>query len=259
MKFVPMIFPFLFLLFSGCNSISSSTASSITKLPSTDIVKTKTFSTNLLPTHTYTHIPEPTTTFTPLSITRQPTSAYKGWLVLNYDDYTFLYPSSYYHPEPDPVHPCIIIADTKDAVEAYMNTERVPRNHLLLSIISFGNSLKMDPYDETSPLVSPELALQKIINRTIGIPYDVDPSTVVPWENENGESGGRKVYYPNIPYQNILLGVTMAAKVSTVKGIYYFILNPHDYSYYLRVFVQPIDSTLMNIGDQILSTFAFTN
>jgi hypothetical protein len=105
-----------------------------------------------------------------------------------------------------------------------------------------------------------EQALQREINRAVGIPYLVSGSIDVPWENANGgTSDGRKVFTPNVPYQNVLLGTTYAARVFSENMIYYFILDPNDDSYYVRINIQPASSTLIQVADQILSTFTFTH
>jgi len=200
----------------------------------------------------------PTTTPSSTPTTRRPTDPYKGWKTLDHGDYTLKYPSSYYNPaSTDPV---LFIADTKTTYDSWMHTDNINDNVLLLQLISLTLDRRLDPYKDPSLLATPEQALQREINRAIGISYYVSGSTNVPWENANGGTDdGRKAFYPNVSYQNIMLGTTNAAKIISDNMIYYFILIPNDDSYYVRIIIQPASSTMIKVADQILSTFTFTH
>jgi hypothetical protein len=188
----------------------------------------------------------------------QPADAYIGWLTRETSNYTLKYPPSYYIPPSN--YPVLIIADTKNTFDIWMQTNSAANNRLLIQFISLNLDRRLDPYNDPSPLATVEQALQKEINRAVGIPYLVSGSIDVPWENANGgTSDGRKVFTPNVPYQNATLGTTNAAKVISENMIYYFILNPNDDSYYVRINIQPASSTLIQVADQILSTFTFTH
>jgi hypothetical protein len=199
-------------------------------------------------------IPGPATT-TPT--TRQSPDPYIGWKTLDHGDYTLKYPSSYYNPTTDPG---LYIADTKTTYDSWLLTHSITDNGLVIQLISLTLDRRLDPYGDPSLLATPEQALQREINRAIGIPYYVSDSTNVPWENDNGGAhDGRKVFYPNISYQDSMLGATNAAKIISDNRIYYFILIPNDDSYYVRIIVQPASSTMIIVADQILSTFTFTH
>jgi hypothetical protein len=190
--------------------------------------------------------------------TRQPTDPYNGWKTLDHGDYTLKYPASYYNPPS--TNPVLFIADTKTTYDSWMHTDSITDDGLLIQLISLTLDRRLDPYKDPSLLATPEQALQREINRAIGIPYYVSGSTNVPWENANGGThDGKNVFYPNISYQNILLGATNAAKIISDNVIYYFILVPNDDSYYVRIIVQPASSTMIKVADQILSTFAFAH
>ncbi len=214
----------------------------------------------------------PTATFTSETITNpvtstpsttQPADPYEGWISLESSEYTLMYPSSYYTPtSTDPV---IFLADTKTTYDSWvanstMQTDGITNNdELLIQFISLVLDRKLDPYNSSSLLATPKQALQREINRAIGIPYLVSGSTNVPWENANGGTyDGGKWFEPNVTYLSIMLGTTNAAKIIRDNYVYYFILNPNDDSYYVRIIIQPASSTLMTIADQILSTFKFT-
>jgi hypothetical protein len=181
----------------------------------------------------------------------QPAEAYLGWIILEAYDYT-----SYYHPSS--YAPVLIIADIKKTFDSWMQTNSTANNSLLIQLMSFTLDRRLDPILDPSPLVTGTQALQREINR-VGIPYLVSGSTDVPWENGNGgTSDGRKVFYPNIPYQNVILGTTNAARVIRENMIYYFILDPNGVDY-VRIIIQPTSSTLIPVAEQILSSFAFTH
>jgi hypothetical protein len=188
----------------------------------------------------------------------QPADAYTGWLTFETSDFTFKYPPSYYIPPSN--YPVLIIADTKNTFDSWMQTNRAANNRLLIQLISLNLDRRLDPYNDPSPLATVEQALQREINRAVGIPYLVSGSIDVPWENANGgTSDGRKVFTPNVPYQNVMLGTTNTARVFSENMIYYFILDPNDDSYYVRINIQPESSTLIQAADQIVSSFTFTH
>jgi hypothetical protein len=200
----------------------------------------------------------PTTTPSSTPTTWRPTNPYKGWKTLDHGDYTLKYPPSYYNPtSTDPV---LFIADTKTTYDSWMHTDSAGNNRLLIQLISLNLDRRLDPYKDPSPLATVEQALQREINRAVGISYYVSGSTNVPWENANGGTyDGRKVFCPNVSYQNVMLGTTNAAKIISDNMIYYFILIPNDDSYYVRIILQPASSTLIEVADQILSSFTFTH
>jgi hypothetical protein len=189
-------------------------------------------------------------------ITIQPTESYDGWKTLDQGTYSIKCPSSFYiPPSTDPV---LYIGDTKATFDAWRQTNSIADNGLLIQLIALNLDRRLDPYKDPSLLATPEQALQREINRAIGIPYYVSGSTNVPWENANGGiNDGRKVFYPTISHQNIMLGTTNAAKIISNKLIYYFILNPNDDSYYVRIIVEPASSTMIKVADQILASFTF--
>ena len=201
-----------------------------------------------------------TSTITPSSTptTRPSADLYKGWKTLDHGDYTLKYPASYYYPPQN--GPSLFIADTKTTVDAWMHSDNSNNNRLLIQLISLNLDRKLDPFTDPSPLATVEQALQREINRAVGISYYVSGSTDVPWENANGGTDdGRKVFYPNVTYQNVMLGATNAARVISENMIYYFILDPNDDSYYVRINIQPASSPLLQVADQILSSFTFTH
>ena len=194
--------------------------------------------------------------FTPT--TMPSTDLYKGWNTLDHGDYTLKYPASYYNPPQN--GPLLFIADTKTTVDAWMHTDSSNNNRLLIQLISLNLDRRLDPFSDPSPLATVEQALQREINRAVGTSYYVSGSTDVPWENANGGTDdGRKVFYPNVTYQNVMLGTTNAARVISENMIYYFILDPNDDSYYVRINIQPASSPLLQVGDQILSSFTFAH
>jgi hypothetical protein len=184
-------------------------------------------------------------------------TATEAWKTFDHGDYTLNYPSTYYTASNDPV---ILVADSKTTIDSWMNNGSVDSNSLLIQIVSLNLDRKLDPNLDPSPLASPEQALQREINRSVGVCYDVSASTNVPWENANGETyDGKKVFCPSVSYQNISLGTTSADEMVSDNAVLYFILVPNDDSYYVRITVQPINSGLIKVADQILSTFTFTN
>jgi hypothetical protein len=188
----------------------------------------------------------------------QPANAYIGWKTLETSEYTLKYPPSYYNPPSN--YPVILIADSKSTLDSWMQTDSVANKSLLIQLVSLTLDRKLDPFKDPSPLTTVEQALQREINRAVGISYYVSGSTDVPWENANGgTSDGRKVFYPNVPYQKVILGTTNAARVFSENMIYYFILDPNDDSYYVRINIQPANSTLIQAADQILTSFTFTH
>ncbi len=197
-------------------------------------------------------------TFTPSSTqtTIQPTDSYDGWKTLNQGTYSLKCPSLYYTPpSTDPV---LYIGDTKATYDLWRQTNSISDNGLLIQLIALNLDRRLDPYKDPSLLATPEQALQREINRAIGIPYYVSGSTNVPWENANGGTNdGRNVFYPTVSHQNIMLGTTNAAKIINDKLTYYFILNPNDDSYYVRIILHPTSSTMIKVADQILSSFSF--
>jgi len=207
-----------------------------------------------------TRTPTPTITSTPTTIliTMQPVDAYIGWITLETSYFTLEYPPSYYNPtSPGPV---LYIADTKTTYDSWMHTDSIADNGLLFQLISLNLDRRLDPYNDPSLLATPEQALQREINRAIGIAYYVSGSINVPWENANGGTDdGRKAFQPNVPYQNVMLGNTNTARVVGENTIYYFILNPNDNSYYVRISIQPTSSSLIQVADQILSSFTFSH
>jgi hypothetical protein len=191
-------------------------------------------------------------------MTMQPADAYTGWLTFETSDYALKYPPSYYIPPSN--YPVLIIADTKNTFDTWMQTDSAANNRLLIQLISLNLDRRLDPFKDPSPLATVEQALQREINRAVGVSYYVSGSTDVPWENANGGTyDGRKVFSPNVTYQNVMLGTTKAARVFSENMIYYFILDPNDDSYYVRINIQPASSTLIQAADQILSSFTFTH
>ena len=190
--------------------------------------------------------------------TGPPVDPYEGWRTLDHGDYTLKYPPSYYNPiSTDPV---LLITDTKTTYDSWMHAGNITDSELLIQLISLTLDRNLDPFSNSSLLATPEQALQREINRAIGIAYYVSGSTNVPWENANGgTSDGRKVFYPNVSSQNIMLGNTNAAKIISDNMIYYFILIPNNNISYVRIIIQPASSTMIKVADQILSTFTFTH
>jgi hypothetical protein len=194
-----------------------------------------------------------TPSFTPTD--RQPTVP-QAWKTFNHGDYTLNYPSTYYTASNDPV---ILIADTETTYDSWMHSGSINNNGFLIQLVSLNLDRRLDPNRDPSPLVTPEQALQREINRTVGVCYDVSGSTDVSWENANGETyDGRKVFCPSVSYQNTSLGPTSAAKVISDNAVLYFMLVPNDDDIYVRITVQPSSSVLIKVADQILSTFTFT-
>jgi hypothetical protein len=191
------------------------------------------------------------------AMTSQPLDTYEGWNTFDSGDYTFKYPSSFYVPSPN--GPVFSITDSKTTYDSW--TGNNPTNsELMIMFISLNLDRKLDPDNNTGLLVTPELALKREINRYFGIPYLVSGSTNVPWENANGGTAdGRKWFYPNVTYENIMLGPAMLAKVISDGEIDYFILNPSNNSYYVRFSIKPAGSTLVKVADQILSSFKFSH
>lgn len=180
----------------------------------------------------------------------------EAWKTFNHGDYTLSYPTTYYIVPTDPV---IVITDSKTTYDSWHN-DSVDSSGLLIQIASLRLDRRLDPYKDPSSLATLEQALQREINN-IGIPYQVSGSTDVPWENAGGggeTSEGTKAFYPSLSYQNTILGATSAAKVISDNKVHFFILVPNDDSYFLRITVQPANSVLIKVADQILSTFTFT-
>jgi hypothetical protein len=166
----------------------------------------------------------------------------EAWNTLNHDGYVLRYPSAYYTVSTDPV---ILIADSKTTYDSWMQDGAVDSNRLLIQLTSLALDRRLDPDKDPSQLATPEQALRREINRTVGVSRDVSGSTDVPWENAGGETyDGRKVFYPSVPYENTMLGATGAAKVIGDNEVLYFILPPNEESDYLRIIVQPANSVL---------------
>ena len=240
------LFGFAVVVLSACGP--TSTATTVTTKPGMLTSPTKWMRTPTMtatPTTTPATTPTATITSTPTTIliTMPPADAYTGWLTFETSDFTIKYPPSYYIPPQK--YPVILIADTKNTLDSWMQTDSAANNRLLIQLISLNLDRRLDPFSDPSPLATVEQALQREINRAVGISYYVSGATDVQWENANGGTAdGRKVFYPNVAYQNVLLGTTKAAKVISENMIYYFILDPSDDSYYVRISIQPANSTL---------------
>jgi hypothetical protein len=192
------------------------------------------------------------------AITSQPADTYEGWNTFNSGDYTFKYPSSFYVPAPN--GPELSITDSKTTYDSWAGGNTPTNSELMIMFMSLNLDRKLDPDNNPGLLASPELALQREINMDFGIQYLVSGSTNVPWENANGGTDdGRKWFYPNVTYENIMLGSTKSAKVISDGEIGYFILNPSDDSYYVRFSIKPAGSILVKVADQILSSFKFSH
>jgi hypothetical protein len=202
----------------------------------------------------------PTTALITTHPTDPPTDSYEGWIPLDCGHFTVKYPPLYYATtSSDPVY---IITDTETTYDSWIgsSTSEIDDDKLMIQFIALILDRRLDPYDDQTLLATPEQALQREINRHAGIPYLVSGSTDVPWENANGGTDdGRKWFEPTVTYQNVMLGTTDAAMVIGDDRIGYFILDPNDYSYYVRIDVLPVSSILLEVSDQILSTFSFTN
>jgi hypothetical protein len=187
----------------------------------------------------------------------KPADTYEGWNTFDSGDYTFKYPSSFYVPTP--IGPVFSITDSKTTYDSWAGN--IPTNsELMITFMSLILDRRLDPDNNSGPLATPEMALQREINMYFGIPYLVSGSTNVLWENANGGTDdGRKWFYPNITYENIMLGPAKSAKVISDREIGYFILNPSDGSYYVRFSIKPAGSTLFKVADQILSSFNFSH
>lgn len=217
---------------------------------------------NTIPAATYTlEVPSASTMTTSPAIstpiTTQPADTYEGWNTFGSGDYTFKYPSSFYVPIP--IGPVFSITDSKTTYDSWAGN--IPTNsELMITFMSLILDRRLDPYNNPGLLATPELALQREINMYFGIPYLVSGSTNVPWENANGGTDdGRKWFYPNVTYENVMLGPAKSAKVISDREIGYFILNPSDDSYYVRFSIKPAGSTLFKVADQILSSFKFSH
>jgi hypothetical protein len=187
----------------------------------------------------------------------KPADTYEGWNTFDSGDYTFKYPSSFYVPAP--TGPIFYLTDSKTTYDSWAGNT-LTNSELMIMFMSLNLDRKLDPDNNPGLLVTPELALQREINMRFGIPYLVSGSTNVPWENANGGTAdGRKWFYPNATYKNIMLGSTKSAKVISDGEIGYFILNPSDDSYYVWFSIKPAGSTLIKVADQILSSFNFSH
>jgi hypothetical protein len=192
------------------------------------------------------------------AITSQPADTYEGWNTFNSGDYTFKYPSSFYVPAPN--GPELSITDSKTTYDSWAGGNTPTNSELMIMFMSLNLDRKLDPDNNPGLLASPELALQREINMDFGIQYLVSGSTNVPWENANGGTDdGRKWFYPNVTYENIMLGSTKSAKVISDGEIGYYILNPSDDSYYVWFSIKTAGSTLVKVADQILSSFKFSH
>jgi hypothetical protein len=204
----------------------------------------------------------PSTMTTPTAVSPIPspdaqTPVPQAWTTFNHGDYSLNLPPGYLTTSADPV---TIIADTQETYDAWMQNGVVSNSGLLVQLVSLSLDRKLDANNASSPLATVEQALQREINRTVGLSYNVAASTDVPWENANGETyDGRKVFYPTVSYQEATLGAAAAAKVIGDNAVLFFLLVPNDDSYYVRITVQPANSVLMQVADQILSTFRFTH
>jgi hypothetical protein len=191
------------------------------------------------------------------AITSQPADTYKSWNTFDSGNYTFKYPSSFYVPAP--TGPEFYLTDSKTTYDSWAGNI-LTNSELMITFMSLNLDRKLDPDNNPGLLVTPELALKRKINMRFGIPYLVSGSTNVPWENANGGTAdGRKWFYPNVTYENIMLGSTKSAKVISNGEIDYFILNPSDDSYYVWFSIEPAGSTLIKVAGQILSNFKFSH
>ena len=199
------------------------------------------------------------TTSPPIStpINTQSADIYEGWNTFDSGDYTFKYPSSFYVPAP--TGPEFYLTDSKTTYDSWAGNI-LTNSELMITFMSLNLDRKLDPDNNPGLLATPELALQREINMHFGIQYLVSGSTNVPWENANGGTAdGMKWFYPNVPYENIMLGSTKSAKVISDGEIGYFILNPSDDSYYVWFSIEPAGSTLIKVAGQILSNFKFSH
>ena len=199
------------------------------------------------------------TTSPPIStpINTQSVDIYEGWNTFDSGDYTFKYPSSFYVPAP--TGPIFYLTDSKTTYDSGVGNT-LTNSELMIIFMSLNLDRKLDPDNNPGLLATPELALQREINMHFGIQYLVSGSTNVPWENANGGTyDGRKWFYPNVTYENIMLGSTKSAKVISNGEIDYFILNPSDDSYYVWFSIEPAGSTLIKVAGQILSNFKFSH
>lgn len=203
--------------------------------------------------------PQPTaiSQITPTS-SPNPVDGTTSWKTYEYGSFTFKYPSSYYFTG----DPAFFITDTKATYDSFAaGNSKTPSNNnvLIISGVSLNLDRRLDP---TNPnlLATPEQALQREINRAVGIPYLVSGSTNVPWENANGGTyDGQKNFYPTIAYEHIKIDGVNAAKVVNDNNIYYFIpYKDKAGDALVRFVIEPANSTLINISTQILSTFKFT-
>jgi hypothetical protein len=193
----------------------------------------------------------------PLTATDTQPPAPPAWKTFNHGDYTLKYPPDYYLALADPV---VSVADTQTTYDSWMRDGSVNSSGLLIQLVPLALDRRLDPDRDPSQLATKEQAIQREINRTVGVSYDVDPSTDVPWENAGGETyAGRKVFYPSVPYEGTVLGTTPAAKVVGDNALLFFILVPNDDSYFVRITIQPTNSALIAVANRILSTFAFAH
>ena len=247
-------------LLSACGAIRPAPAATLSPAATIPLPATFTPPSALTATMTATQTiaPAATITSTPTDILMPlpPADVYTGWVTLATGDFMVKYPPSYYNPAS--YSPVILIADTQNTFDAWMHTDSADNDRLLVQLIALTLDRKLDPFSDNSPLATVEQALQREVNRTEGISYYVSGSTDVPWENANGGLyDGRKVFIPNVPYQNVMLGTVRAARIFSENMIYYLIIDPSDDSYYVKINIQPASSSLLQVADQILASFSF--
>jgi hypothetical protein len=251
-----------FILLAGFATLVLSACSTLTTRVEGTPVAGATEILNTIPSATNTlDVPSASTMTTspPIStpINTQPAATYEGWNTFDSGDYTFKYPSSFYVPAP--TGPIFYLTDSKTTYDSWLRNT-LTNSELMIMFMSLNLDRKLDPDNNPGLLATPELALQREINMQFGISYLVSGSTNVPWENANGGTAdGRKWFYPNVPYENVMLGSTKSAKVISDGEIGYFILNPSDDSYYVWFSIKPAGSTLVKVADQILSSFKFSH
>ncbi len=161
-----LLFCFSAVVLSACGTLSA--APMVTTTPGMiTSPTTRTPTTTSIATSTTTPTSTITSTPTTILITMQPADAYIGWITLETSDYTLKYPPSYYNPtSTDPV---LFIADTKTTYDSWMHTDSAGNNRLLIQLISLNLDRRLDPFKDPSPLATVEQALQREINRAVGI------------------------------------------------------------------------------------------
>jgi len=149
------------------------------------------------------------------------------------------------------------LANSKADFESYLQTAPDFNNQNAIIITGSISDLR---YDIQKP--SEKHTLWQFIQKDMNMEFSkgrlVDGNTQVPWQNANGgTASGQKNYLDNAPYEHIKIQGRTSARIKW-KNVYYYYIPSASGKSYATFSVQPINSSLINIFNTILSTYTVT-